>query len=97
MIKVPWRPAAGIEGGRARMVNERQEMLGQSATIYFGPWYRQSPVFDATRRARLLRTLFPRMPVLRRDAARGLHRVRRLQPHAPARVLRRPRGRVLGP
>jgi hypothetical protein len=33
------------------MVNERPEMLEQSATIYFGPWYRRSPFFDATRRA----------------------------------------------
>jgi aminomethyltransferase len=33
------------------MVNERQEMLEQSATLYFGPWYRRSPFFDATRRA----------------------------------------------
>src|SRR2546422_3580964 len=33
------------------MVNERVEMLEQSATIYFGPWYRRSPFFDATRRA----------------------------------------------
>ena len=33
------------------MVNERQEMLEKSATLYFGPWYRQSPFFDATRRA----------------------------------------------
>jgi glycine cleavage system aminomethyltransferase T len=33
------------------MVNERQEMLEQSATIYFGPWYRRSPFFGATRRA----------------------------------------------
>ncbi len=33
------------------MVNERKEMLDQSATIYFGPWYRRSPFFDATRRA----------------------------------------------
>ncbi len=33
------------------MVNERQEMLENSATIYFGPWYRRSPFFDATRRA----------------------------------------------
>ena len=24
-------------------------MLEQSATIYFGPWYRRSPFFDATR------------------------------------------------
>jgi aminomethyltransferase len=33
------------------MVNERPEMLEQSATIYFGPWYRRSPYFEATRRA----------------------------------------------
>ena len=33
------------------MVNERQEMLEKSATLYFGPWYRQSPFFEATRRA----------------------------------------------
>ena len=33
------------------MVNERQEMLEKSATLYFGPWYRQSPFFNATRRA----------------------------------------------
>ncbi len=33
------------------MVNERKEMLENSATIYFGPWYRRSPFFDATRRA----------------------------------------------
>ena len=33
------------------MVNERREMLEQSATIYFGPWYRRSPFFGATRRA----------------------------------------------
>jgi glycine cleavage system aminomethyltransferase T len=33
------------------MTNERPEMLEQSATIYFGPWYRRSPFFDATRRA----------------------------------------------
>ncbi len=33
------------------MVNERAEMLEQSATIYFGPWYRRSPFFEATRRA----------------------------------------------
>jgi aminomethyltransferase len=33
------------------MVNERREMLEQSATIYFGPWYRRSPFFAATRRA----------------------------------------------
>jgi glycine cleavage system aminomethyltransferase T len=33
------------------MVNERPEMLENSATLYFGPWYRRSPFFDATRRA----------------------------------------------
>jgi aminomethyltransferase len=33
------------------VVNERPEMLESSATIYFGPWYRRSPFFDATRRA----------------------------------------------
>ena len=33
------------------MTNERPEMLEQSATLYFGPWYRRSPFFDATRRA----------------------------------------------
>ncbi len=33
------------------MTNERQEMLEQSATIYFGPWYRRSPFFDATWRS----------------------------------------------
>ncbi len=33
------------------MTNERDEMLEQSATLYFGPWYRRSPFFDATRRA----------------------------------------------
>ena len=33
------------------MVNERGEMLEKSATLYFGPWYRQSPFFNATRRA----------------------------------------------
>jgi aminomethyltransferase len=33
------------------MVNERLEMLENSATLYFGPWYRRSPFFDATRRA----------------------------------------------
>ncbi len=33
------------------MVNEREEMLDESATLYFGPWYRRSPFFDATRRA----------------------------------------------
>ena len=48
------------------MVNERQEMLEKSATLYFGPWYRRSPFFEATR-------------------AGGLHRLRHLQPHVPAR------------
>jgi aminomethyltransferase len=33
------------------MANERQEMLEKSATLYFGPWYQQSPFFNATRRA----------------------------------------------
>ena len=33
------------------MTNEREEMLEKSATLYFGPWYRQSPMFEATRRA----------------------------------------------
>jgi len=33
------------------VTNERGEMLENSATIYFGPWYRRSPFFDATRRA----------------------------------------------
>ncbi len=33
------------------MANERQEMLEKSATLYFGPWYRRSPFFNATRRA----------------------------------------------
>jgi aminomethyltransferase len=33
------------------MTNERQEMLEKSATLYFGPWYRKSPFFEATRRA----------------------------------------------
>jgi aminomethyltransferase len=33
------------------VTNERPEMLEQSATLYFGPWYRRSPYFDATRRA----------------------------------------------
>jgi glycine cleavage system aminomethyltransferase T len=33
------------------MTNERKEMLDESATLYFGPWYRRSPFFDATRRA----------------------------------------------
>jgi glycine cleavage system aminomethyltransferase T len=33
------------------MVNERPEMLAKSATLYFGPWYRESPFFKATLRA----------------------------------------------
>jgi len=33
------------------MANERAEMLEKSATLYFGPWYRKSPYFDATRAA----------------------------------------------
>jgi glycine cleavage system aminomethyltransferase T len=33
------------------MVNERPEMLAKSATLYFGPWYRQSPFFKSTLRA----------------------------------------------
>jgi glycine cleavage system aminomethyltransferase T len=33
------------------MANEREEMLEKSATLYFGPWYRKSPFFEATRRA----------------------------------------------
>lgn len=33
------------------MVNERKEMLENSTTLYFGPWYRKSPFFEATRRA----------------------------------------------
>jgi aminomethyltransferase len=33
------------------MVNERPEMLAKSATLYFGPWYRQSPFFKSALRA----------------------------------------------
>jgi glycine cleavage system aminomethyltransferase T len=33
------------------MVNERDEMLAKSATLYFGPWYRQSPFFKSTLRS----------------------------------------------
>jgi len=33
------------------MVNEREEMLAKSATLYFGPWYRRSPFFKSTLRA----------------------------------------------
>ena len=32
------------------MTNEREEMLDKSATLYFGPWYRRSPFFEATLR-----------------------------------------------
>ena len=30
------------------MANERSEMLEKSTTLYFGPWYRQSPFFKST-------------------------------------------------
>ncbi|HUO46464.1 MAG TPA: glycine cleavage T C-terminal barrel domain-containing protein [Acidimicrobiia bacterium] len=30
------------------MANERLEMLEKSTTLYFGPWYRQSPFFKST-------------------------------------------------
>ena len=30
------------------MANERSEMLEKSTTLYFGPWYRQSPFFRST-------------------------------------------------
>ena len=33
------------------MVNERPEMLAKSATLYFGPWYKQSPFFKSALRA----------------------------------------------
>jgi len=33
------------------MANERPEMLAKSATLYFGPWYQQSPFFKSTLRA----------------------------------------------
>src|SRR5262245_66180220 len=45
------RTCTSTERGQAVMVNERQEMLDESATLYFGPWYRRSPFFEATRRA----------------------------------------------
>src|SRR5437773_2088472 len=45
------RPARSRAGGRPEMVNEREEMLAKSATLYFGPWYRHSPFFKATLRA----------------------------------------------
>src|SRR6476646_402230 len=54
-IPVPFprcEPAASYVSDRCTAVtNERDEMLEQSATLYFGPWYRRSPFFDATRRA----------------------------------------------
>src|SRR5712691_13323952 len=40
-----------IERRGFTMANERQEMIEKSATLYFGPWYRKSPFFEATRRA----------------------------------------------
>jgi glycine cleavage system aminomethyltransferase T len=40
-----------LREGAQIVTNERPEMLEQSATLYFGPWYRRSPYFDATRRA----------------------------------------------
>src|SRR6266576_7147620 len=50
------RRKPGVDAGRTfsggcSMVNERDEMLAKSATLYFGPWYRQSPFFKATLRA----------------------------------------------
>ncbi len=32
------------------MPKQHEEMLKNSATLYFGPWYRRSPFFEATRR-----------------------------------------------
>src|SRR6478735_10010310 len=46
----PTGPVRSSQGGLS-MVNEREEMLAKSATLYFGPWYRQSPFFKATLRA----------------------------------------------
>ena len=46
----PTGPARSPQGGLS-MVNEREEMLAKSATLYFGPWYRQSPFFKSTLRA----------------------------------------------
>src|SRR2546428_10937401 len=43
-------PGRSSQGG-CPIVNEREEMLAKSATLYFGPWYRQSPFFKATLRA----------------------------------------------
>jgi len=44
---------SGPDGSKEthRMTNERQEMLEKSSTLYFGPWYRQSPYFKSTLRA----------------------------------------------
>ena len=44
-------PGIGPARRGGTMANERQEMLEKSATLYFGPWYRKSPMFEATRRA----------------------------------------------
>ncbi|MGZ8663001.1 MAG: glycine cleavage T C-terminal barrel domain-containing protein [Actinomycetota bacterium] len=33
------------------MADEREAMLAKSTTLYFGPWYRRSPFFEATLRA----------------------------------------------
>src|SRR4051794_20472571 len=54
MIQFPCpggQPGISSGKGDARMANEREEMLEKSATLYFGPWYRKSPYFEATRRA----------------------------------------------
>jgi aminomethyltransferase len=51
MIQPTGRRSAPAAEGRHAVANERQEMLEQSATIYFGPWYRRSPFFEATRRS----------------------------------------------
>ena len=32
------------------MPNQKDAMLKKSATLFFGPWYRRSPFFEATRR-----------------------------------------------
>ena len=32
------------------MANQNAEMLKNSATLFFGPWYRKTPCFEATRR-----------------------------------------------
>jgi glycine cleavage system aminomethyltransferase T len=51
MIQDRCRAPRPAEPEEARMVNEREEMLAKSATLYFGPWYRQSPFFKSTLRA----------------------------------------------